>query len=77
MGVCVGVWMGDAAPDSSTSEATSIQMEFKYLAYLTDDPDLYRLADKSMHAIEHARHQLPAGRLAGRQEGGTRKRQAC
>jgi hypothetical protein len=50
-----------AAPDSSASEATSIQLEFKYLAYLTNDEALYHLADHSMDAIATARKSLPRG----------------
>jgi hypothetical protein len=50
-----------AASESSLSEATSIQLEYKYLAYLSGDEELYNLADHSMEAIDRATNRLPAG----------------
>lgn len=49
------------APDSSVSEATSIQLEFKSLAHALDDEALYRLAERSMRAVDRARSDLPPG----------------
>jgi len=48
------------APDSSVSEATSIQLEFKYLAHVSKDESLYRLAEHSMRAVDRARAKLPS-----------------
>ena len=50
-----------AAQDSSVSEATSIQLEFKSLAHALDDEVLYRLAERSMRAVDRARSDLPPG----------------
>ena len=49
------------APDSSASEATSIQLEFKYLAYLLNDKELYRKAQESTEAFEQSRQSLGWG----------------
>lgn len=49
------------AQDSSVSEATSIQLEFKSLAHALDDEVLYRLAERSMRAVDRARSDLPPG----------------
>jgi mannosyl-oligosaccharide alpha-1,2-mannosidase len=48
-----------SAPESSISEATSIQLEFKYLAHASKDESLYRLAEHSMRAVDAARAELP------------------
>lgn len=49
------------APDSSVSEATSIQLEFKSLAHALGDEGLFRLAERSMRAVDRARSDLPPG----------------
>ncbi|PWN53950.1 hypothetical protein IE53DRAFT_383526 [Violaceomyces palustris] len=55
---------GQAYPDvdnnnaSSLAEATTIQLEFKYLAHLTQDKTYWRLAEKPMQAVKSAGEKI-------------------
>ena len=55
---------GEAFPDlnnnnsSSLAEATTIQLEFKYLAHLTGDIEYWRIAERPMEVVRKATAML-------------------
>lgn len=56
---------GEAFPDlnnnnsSSLAEATTIQMEFKYLAHLTGEQEYWRIAERPMEVVRDNSNRLP------------------
>ncbi|SPO27327.1 related to alpha-mannosidase [Ustilago trichophora] len=56
---------GEAFPDlnnnnsSSLAEATTLQLEFKYLAHLTGEHEYWRIAERPMEAVRNATARLP------------------
>ena len=56
---------GEAFPDlnnnnsSSLAEATTVQLEFKYLAHLTGEREYWRIAERPMEAVRNATARLP------------------
>lgn len=56
----VDFFTGDAFADkenhgsSSLAEATTVQLEFKYLSFLTDDASLWRMAERPMQVVRSA-----------------------
>ena len=56
---------GEAFPDlsnnnsSSLAEATTVQLEFKYLAHLTGELEYWRIAERPMQAVREATARLP------------------
>jgi endoplasmic reticulum Man9GlcNAc2 1,2-alpha-mannosidase len=58
---------GKGVPDSSspkrisTAEATTLQLEFKYLTYLTGNRAYVEKADKAMQVVRHAVNKRPGG----------------
>jgi len=60
---------GKGVPDSyspsriSTAEATTLQLEFKYLSHLTGNMDYWKKAEKAMQVVRHAVNQRENSKL--------------
>lgn len=61
----VDLQTGEAFPDlnnnnsSSLAEATTVQLEFKYLAHLTGEMEYWRIAERTMQVVRDATQRLP------------------